>query len=441
MENLFELIRDELQAKRDDDGCHADDLTPIQERFAALHESGDYAALEELYQELVTIQPREPRPHEPSDLEGIRAARAAGPRIYDVDLPDDVLYDKVLGGLLGRAAGCALGKPVEGWRRADIEAYLRVFGEEDLTDYVPWADSVPEGVPRVSPWQRKACRGEIRFMPRDDDMDYTVLGLHILQHSGLDFTTHDMANLWLSTLPYHCTYTAERVAYRNLILGKWPPATSTYRNPYREWIGAQIRADGFGYACPGRPELAAELAWRDASLSHVKNGIYGEMWMAAAIATAFVTDDIYEVIETATSEIPKESRFAAMVRNMLGWREEYPDWKSCWERVNQEYGHLNWVHTINNAALVVLGLLYGEKDFGRTICIAVQGGWDTDCNGASAGSILGVMLGAQALPEKWVGVLNDTLETAVFGYNYPKFSDLARVGAKLGRQVIDRTRG
>src|SRR5690606_27994138 len=129
------------------------------------------------------------------------------------------------------------------------------------------------------------------------------------------------ANLWLSTLPYHCTYTAERVAYRNLILGKWPPATSTYRNPYRECIGAQIRADGFGYACPGRPELAAELAWRDASLSHVKNGIYGEMWMAAAIATAFVTDDIYEVIETATSEIPKESRFAAMVRNMLGWRE------------------------------------------------------------------------------------------------------------------------
>ena len=71
----------------------------------------------------------------------------------------------------------------------------------------------------------------------------------------------------------------------------------------------------------------------------------------------------------------------------------------------------------------------------------MQGGWDTDCNGASAGSILGVMLGAQALPEKWVGVLNDTLETAVFGYNYPKFSDLARVGAKLGRQVIDRTRG
>lgn len=442
MYNLIDLIYYELLAKRDDDGCHPDDLAPLQERFATLYERGDEAALEELYHELLTVQPREPQPHQPSDLEGIRAARGEGPRVYGSDLSDDELYDKVLGGLLGRAAGCALGKPVEGWSRSEIEAYLQAVGEDDLTDYVPWVEGVPDGAPRgIDPMQRNACRGEIRVMPRDDDMDYTVLGLHILQHSGLDFTTQDMANLWLSTLPYHCTYTAERVAYRNLILGMQPPETATYRNPYREWIGAQIRADGFGYACPGRPELAAELAWRDAVLSHVKNGIYGEMWVAAAIATAFVTDDLNEVIAVATSEIPQESRFAAMVRDMLRWREEYPNWKDCWERINEEYGHLHRVHTINNAALVLLGLLYGEKDLGKTICIAVQGGWDTDCNGATAGSILGVMLGAHALPEKWVGVFNDTLETAVFGYNYPKFSDMARVGIQLGRQVIARTQG
>ena len=326
----------------------------------------DYAALEELYQELVTIQPREPRPHEPSDLEGIRAARAAGSRMYDVDLPDDVLYDKVLGGLLGRAA-VALGKPVEGWKRADIEAYLRVFGEEDLTDYVPWADSVPEGVPRVSPWQRKACTARSVSCPGTTTWTTPCSGFTFCSIPA-SISRH---TIWPTCGCRLCPTTAPTRPSgwhtRNLILGKWPPATSTYRNPSASGSGLRSGPTACGYACPGRPELAAELAWHDASLSHVKNGIYGEMWMAAAIATAFVTDDIYEVIETATSEIPKESRFAAMVRNMLGWREEYPDWKSCWERVNQEYGHLNWVHTINNAALVVLGLLYGEKDFGRTI--------------------------------------------------------------------------
>ena len=436
MYDLISLINEEFRAKRDDEGCTESDLEALWLRFVELKTSGGADELEALYEELAAVPARVDESEQPSDLEGIRRRRGDGPRVLDRHLPEQVIYSKILGGLLGRAAGCTLGKPVEGWTRAEIEAYLAGLGEQDIDDYLPFSGVVPAGATKRIPERELAsCRGHVRFAPRDDDMDYTVLGIHLVRTAGPGFTAADAAKNWLSKLPYALTYTAERVAYRNLINGLEPPQTAVYRNPYREWIGAQIRADGFGYLAPGNPELAAAFAWRDASVSHVKNGMYGEMWVAAAVAAAFAADDVREVIRIATSEIPQGSRFAALVEDVLGWSEEYDDWKACWAQISAKYGHLHWVHTLNNAALVLLGLLYGEGDLGKTISIAVQGGWDTDCNGATAGSILGVMLGADRLPGRWIAPLNDTLHTAVFGYHQVKFTELARLATELALKV------
>ncbi len=120
-------------------------------------------------------------------------------------------------------------------------------------------------------------------MARDDDIDYTIIGLSYFERFGPGFATDDVAGAWLRGLPYHLVYTAERAAYRNLVDGLRPPRSATFRNPYREWIGAQIRADAFGYVSPGWPEKAAEFAYRDAAVSHIKNGTYGEMWVAAML--------------------------------------------------------------------------------------------------------------------------------------------------------------
>ena len=230
-------------------------------------------------------------------------------------------------------------------------------------------------------------------------------------------------------------YTAERAAYRNLVDGLVPPQTATYRNPYREWIGAQIRADGFGYAAAGLPEAAAELAFRDAALSHVKNGIYGEMFVAATLAAALAVDDVRDAIEIGLSEIPARSRLAEALRQVIAWHEQYDDWEEAWEAVNQAFGGYHRVHTINNAAVVLLGLLYGEGDLERSITVAVIGGWDTDCNGATVGSVIGAMKGARALPQKWVGPLNDRLRSYVAGYDNARISDLARRTGAVARQV------
>ncbi len=150
------------------------------------------------------------------------------------------------------------------------------------------------------------------------------------------------------------TCTAERVAYRNAAQGLTAPATATWRNPFREWIGAQIRGDFFGYICPGDPERAAALAFRDASVSHVKNGIYGEMFIAAMLAAAAVCDDVMTVIEAGLDEIPEKCRLRRDVEKVLAWRREGLSAQQVMEEIHRcydEHSAHGWCHTNSNAMI------------------------------------------------------------------------------------------
>jgi len=429
---LEHLVQAEINQRREE-GC---DVTGVEQKFYALTEKS-CAALEGLLGELEGLSPKVDFPYvEPSILGEIRASRPRGPRRMKVDLSDKELYDRIYGAWLGRCAGCLLGKPVEGWSREKIEGYLKLARAYPLQKYFPLISQVPEEYSIHSAGKR-CTLGNIQQMVRDDDTDYTILGLHILEEHGLDFTTEDMAEEWLTHLPYRQVYTAERAAYKNLVNGIHPPASAQYRNPYREWIGAQIRADMWGYVTPGMPEWGAELAFRDASLSHVKNGVYGEMFVSAMLSAAFVANDIEEIVEVGLSEIPEGSRLAEVMRDTMRWSGEFADWREAWSRVMEKDGHYHPVHTINNAAMVLLGLLYGKGDYERGVTISVMGGLDTDCNGATAGSILGATLGAKALPEKWVNPLNDRIESFVLGFNNSRISDLAKRTFKIAKEVLE----
>ena len=427
------IIRAEL-TQRQEEGCNTE---AIQGRIEAALEKGrgsDPAEISALYDEIDQLEVEQGFPYEePSNLEAIRALRPDGPRSMDLDLSDEDLLDRIHGAWLGRAAGCALGKPVEGWPKSNIDRYLKSAGALPLDDYIPYIDEQPDGLIL----RKGSTRGRITYMERDDDMDYPVLGLLILERKGMDFTPRGMANNWLGRMPYQLLYTAESAAYRNFVNDIWPPGSATHRNPYREWIGAQIRADIFGFVTPGWPEKGAGLAFRDASISHVKNGIYGEMFVAAMLSAALVTTDVEEIIQIGLSEIPANCRLAEAVRNTMTWCREESDWERVWDRINEQYGHYHGVHTINNAALVVMGLLFGSTDYETGIVVAVRGGWDTDCNGATVGSILGAKFGARALPEKWVGVLNDRLLSSVRDCNDNKISDLAARTHKVAQKLLN----
>lgn len=413
-----QLLRPEL-AQRREEGC---DISRIESRALAAigDESAEDHVFVALYDELIALQPDPSFPYEePSELDAIKALRPAGPRRMELNISEQTLRDRIYGGWLGRAAGCSLGKPVEGWLRERIDDYLEKTNALPLDDYIPFREGA------INNYLKASTRGNIEFMARDDDMDYPILGLIALERSGSQLSPRDMANTWLSYMPFNMLYTAENVAYRNLVNRRWPPESASWRNPFREWIGAQIRADIFGYVAPGCPEKAAELAYQDACISHVKNGIYGEMLMAAMIAASFVTDDVEQIIEIGLSEIPEQCRLAEAVHDTVDWCNASDDWEQVWDRISEKYGHYHRVHTINNAALVVMGLMFGKTDYERGIVLTVRGGWDTDCNGATVGSILGTKMGADELPEKWIGVLSNRLMSVVRDFNDNQISDLA----------------
>ncbi|WP_129305750.1 ADP-ribosylglycohydrolase family protein [Streptomyces sp. L2] len=343
------------------------------------------------------------------------------------------LADRVLGGWLGRIAGNMLGKPVEQgevWTRERIDRYLRRAGALPLTDYLP-EPADPADLASLRPEWRGCVRGRIDGSCRDDDVDYAILGLHLLETHGFGFSTEQVGDLWLMRLPYLQTFTAERAAYRNLANGLKPPLTATYDNPYQEWIGALIRADVHGWTSPGAPRRAASLARRDAVLSHTGNGVYGAMFAAALIAAAFTAPALRDALETALTVIPASSRLARTVRRVVSLHEAGLSWEECLATLSAETAGLGWIHTVPNAAVLTAGLLYGDGDFTRTLALTVRGGLDTDSNGATAGSVAGVFTGAAGIPAQWTEPLRDTVRSAVFGFDGVRISALAERTLRL----------
>ncbi|MFS4094174.1 ADP-ribosylglycohydrolase family protein [Streptomyces sp. AF1A] len=334
---------------------------------------------------------------------------------------------------LGRAVGCLLGKPVEKLPLDGIRALARAAGNWPLTTYFT-ARGVPDDLLAAHPWNRRSAATSlaenIDGMPEDDDLDYPLLNLLLLQRHGKSFTTTDVARLWLEELPPGRTFTAERIAHRNLLSGIEPPHTARHRNPFREWIGALIRADMHGWTNPGDPAAAAAQAYRDAVLTHTANGVYAAMFAAAAIAAAATgTHDVHACLNTGRSVLPPRSRLARAIDHALRLARRHEDFDDVVDELHAAYSPTHhWVHAIPNTALIVAALTHGDGDFAGSVCRAVSGGWDTDSNGATAGGIAGLLAGSPAaLPEHWRAPLKNRLATTVADFDGTGFDTLAHL--------------
>lgn len=368
---------------------------------------------------------------EPSDKETIFMLSSPVKR-SDFCIGEKELKNKLKGAFMGRAAGCLLGKPVEGIAADDLERFLRQSENYPLSRYIKRSDVTPKTTEGVlfDLESRRDFADMVSCAPCDDDTNYTVLSSIVVDEYGRNFTAADVGAVWIARQTRDAYCTAERVAYKNLINGYLPPDTAAFKNPFREWIGAQIRADYYGYINPGDVKSAADMAFCDASLSHIKNGIYGAMWVAAMIAKAGVSENIREIIDAGLSVIPKTSRFYEHIKRVVAEFDSGLSAKDIKNAVYSRFDVTQWVHTLPNAEIVTAALLIGNGDFEKSICAAVSMGYDTDCNGATVGSVLGMSIGADALPDKWMSVLGDTQDTSIFGVGKIKFDSLVERALK-----------
>ncbi|TDW21325.1 ADP-ribosylglycohydrolase family protein [Kribbella kalugense] len=350
------------------------------------------------------------------------------PELPSLGAPVD-LEQRTLNGWLGRAAGNLLGKPVEKIPREGIREILETSGQWPLRQYIT-AVGVSAEVEQRWPWNRRSketsLREVINGMPEDDDINFAILALLMMERFGPGMTTEDVAQSWLNDLPAGRVFTAERVAYRNLLEGVEPARAAVVGNPFREWIGAQIRTDAYGWAHPGDRTAAARLALVDARLSHTGAGVDGALWVAAMSAAALVLDDPAEAVVAGLDVIGPQGAIARAVRFGLTLADATLD--DALDALHAEYGDLHWVHAVNNTALTAWALT--APDFTTAIGRAVMAGWDTDSAGATVGAVFGATRG---VPAEWSTPLDNRVTTSLPGMNQIAIDELARRTVEVAR--------
>ncbi len=320
-----------------------------------------------------------------------------------------------------------LGKAVELFSmregQAALHSYLQATNALPLRDYIPFDARVASKLVL-----EQCCKDRMQCSEPDDDINYSVLALMLLEQHGSDLTTTDVARAWLKHLPLASTFTAERAAYKTLLERghEWFPEghdlgfdiTECAANRYNDWIGAQIRADVYGWVCPGKPEVAVRFAEQDAALSHQSDGVYGAVWVAALGALLGGGTSMSEAVTTATSFLPTESRCAEVIQTATDLQSN-PNGGNI---IRESFGDMSVVHTVNNLGLVVWALLRYSDDFNAAIGEVVTAGLDTDCNGATVGALWALQ--GKTLPDHWSEPWQNRVGVSLAGLSELSLDDL-----------------
>jgi len=246
--------------------------------------------------------------------------------------------------------------------------------------------------------------GEIKYYLRppntyNDDITYEIAFLDACSRSKSIPSSIEIANSWIRLIP--TGWSAEQVALDNISRGIFPPESGYYLNPYREWIGAQMRGAICGQVAPGNPKLAAHLAFIDGQVSHHNNGIFGEIFNAVMVSLSFTHTDIKEILKIAIASIPSDSEYHSVVKfafNSCLTNDFINAWKLCEEK----YKQYNWIHAYPNAAAEVVALYFGNGDFNETLYKIAICGQDVDCNAAQIAVIIGTIKGIKNIDERWL---------------------------------------
>ena len=382
---------------------------------------------------------------EPVELDAVRAQWRPG-RAGAASVDPAAAAPAIETAFLARVAGCVLGKPFELDLALDqIRAALEPEGRWPLGEYATLAvlDRLPM---RIGQWAETAG-DRIAWVAPDDDINYTIVGMLVLERYGRGFTLENLRDVWLQQLPMAAVFGPERTmlvrAGMHGIDGGAPQSVETWAahlNPREEWCGALIRADPYGYANPGDPETAAELAWRDASFTHRRTGVYGSMFVAAALGLAPVREDPIRLFDDALAFVPQRSRFAAAVADALTEVDAATDWLDAYRRIHARWPEHTHCRIFQEVGTLVNSIVHA-RDAGDAICLQVMQGNDTDSYGATAGSIAGLLFGAGSLDARWLAPFNDDLRPALALFHERSLAAVAARVARLPARARSPRRG
>ena len=312
-------------------------------------------------------------------------------------LSDDLIREKVYGGWIGQISGASMGTFLEGYLS---EQLIKVFGKR-LGTYLTTPDTT------------------------NDDITYEIAFLLTYREKGDKITSEDIARKWIAHIPFG--WSAEYIALENLRKGIYPPQSGQLSNPYREWIGAQMREMVAGLLAPANPKKAAWFAFLDARISHEGNGVYGGIHSALLTSLAFLYKDPRELVLKVNEYIPRETEFAYIVKHAIDWCREEGDWKGVYKRTREHLKKYHWIHLYPNTVAVICALWFGEGDFDKTMNIIASFGYDVDCNAGEVGTILGVQLGINNIDKKWYAPFNGMITTYMTGYKELKIENLVNM--------------
>jgi hypothetical protein len=346
----------------------------------------------------------------------------------EITMSKEMLLDKIKGGWAGQTIGCTYGGPTE-----------FKFNGTMIQDYVPleWPDGIIK-------WYYENVPGLY------DDVYMDLTFVEVFDRLGLDAPVDSFA-MAFATAGYTLWH-ANQAARYNILQGIMPPASGHWlNNPHADDLDYQIEADYAGLMSPGMPNTASEISDKIGHIMNYGDGWYGGVYVGAMYSLAFVSDDIHFVVSEALKTIPERSRFYQCISDVIKWHKQYPDdWKSTWfeceKKWSEDIGCPDGVFVpfnidaVINSAYVVIGLLYGEKDFYKTIDISTRTGQDSDCNPATAGGILGTLLGYSNIPEYWMKNLRE-VEDMDFAYTTISLNKAYKMSFNQALQVIERNGG
>ena len=303
--------------------------------------------------------------------------------------------EQVYAAVLGKVIGVYVGRPFEGWNKEHIE---KKFGEIDRYVHEEQDFRDPNGVPLIVP--DDDITGTFTFIRAlEDSGDYANTSAEFFGDTWLNYLVENKTILWWGGMGH----STEHTAYLRLKNGvKAPQSGSMALNSkvVSEQIGAQIFIDAFGMVAPGNPQLAVSMAEKAAQVSHDGEAVYAAKVVAAMVSAAFTEKDMEKLLDIGVSFIPGDSIIAEVHRDVRVWSKEDGDWRLTYSKIDEKYGYHRYggnCHVIPNHALMVMAWSYAPDNFHLSQNIINTAGWDTDCNAANVGSVMGLIVGLEGI--------------------------------------------